>query len=322
MYSSRRAVPPRPRSVSGFTLVEVLVALVIGSLISITIMAVVSQQGRLARVQGAREEVQQNTRGAVELLASELRSLPREGLVLAGANRIVLRVPRTVGLLCTAPVPSSGSIHVLVPARSWSRTAADTLSLAARFASEPPTSESSEEPSDPTEVTPYEPEYATMNQMQVTTSATVSSPCNSFNASGELRMLTLTPVPSSTSYSTQMRAAIGASDVYLYDQVEYTIGTSAVPGLWINRISRGSTRPLAGPLPPSEATRLLFRSFTSDGKVTGLPVTDVTTLAAVLRIEVEVVIANREGTMGAPGPGAASRRMSTEVFLRNTGGAL
>jgi prepilin-type N-terminal cleavage/methylation domain-containing protein len=294
------------REERGFTLVEVLVALSIAGFLAISVLAAVSQQGRLTRLQGSREEVQQNVRGAIELLASEVRSLPQQGLVHADANRIVLRVPRATGLLCTTSVPNSGSIHMLVSTRAWSRTAPDTLSVAVRFTS-----------SDTTGA--FQPGYTTMDRLQVETQASIVTPCSALNPGGDVRMLTLTPVPSTSVYPSAMRTASAPADMYLYEDTEYAIGTTTVPGQWINRTSRGSTRPLAGPLPASGTPGLRFRYFVGDQELTALPVTDPATLSTVNRISVEVTTVSRQAA--GSGMPAASRRLVTDVYLRNNGDA-
>ena len=73
-----RSADLRRRS-GGFTLVELLVALVISGVLMATVFQILTGQSRAVAVQGAREESQQNVRGALEIVASELRTaVPQE----------------------------------------------------------------------------------------------------------------------------------------------------------------------------------------------------------------------------------------------------
>jgi prepilin-type N-terminal cleavage/methylation domain-containing protein len=292
------------RSRAGFTLAELLVTLAVSGIVATLVLTTLSQQDRMARRQGSSEEAQQNARAAIELLASELRSIPREGLIHAGTNRIILRVPSVTGLLCTATVPDAGTIHVLVPARTWSRTTPDTLSLATQFS---PVSAS-------VDTTAFVPNFTTMNSVQVVTSSSIVAPCTTLRPGGDLRMLALTPVQSSTKYSADMQTAVSGGEVYLFSLVEYTVGASTVPGQWINRTTRGSTRPLAGPLPTTGTPGLRFRYFAGDTEITTLPVTDPETLDDITHVGIEVItVGGRTATQ--------SRGVSTQVYLRNSGGS-
>jgi prepilin-type N-terminal cleavage/methylation domain-containing protein len=300
MYSS----PDRPsRARGGFTLVELMIALTVGGLVATMVLSAMMQQGRLARLQGSSEEAQQNVRAAIELLASELRSVPREGLIHAGTSRMIVRVPVAIGLLCTDPVPDAGTLHMLVSSRAWTRTTPDTLSIATQFALETTAVDSAG----------FVPDFTTMTPIQVAMVSGTSAACNALRPSGDTRVLALTPIPSSTKYSTEMRAALAAGEIYLFDRVEYTIGSSTVPGQWINRTARGSTRPLAGPLPASGAPGLRFRYFAGETELSALPVTDPALLDELTHIEIDV--------SATGGPRATqTRRLVTQVYLRNSGG--
>jgi prepilin-type N-terminal cleavage/methylation domain-containing protein len=86
----------------GFTLVELIVALVIGSILITVVLRMVTGQTRFASVQTAREEVQQNARGALEIVGSELRTALAPGLISATAEGIDLMLPRAWGVVCDA----------------------------------------------------------------------------------------------------------------------------------------------------------------------------------------------------------------------------
>lgn len=78
-----------------------MVALVIGALLITVIMRMVTGQTRFASVQTAREEVQQNARGALEMVGSEIRGAMPASLVNATATQLELRLPRAWGIVCT-----------------------------------------------------------------------------------------------------------------------------------------------------------------------------------------------------------------------------
>lgn len=99
---------------AGFTLVELLVALVISGLLSGVIFQVLSGQSRFTQFQSARQEVQQNTRGAMELIASELRAVPVGGITTAERGLIRFYLPRVWGVLCQTNAAGT-QVDFLVP---------------------------------------------------------------------------------------------------------------------------------------------------------------------------------------------------------------
>lgn len=84
----------------GFTLIELMVALVIGSLIIGVVLQFVTGQTRFASVQTAREEVQQNARGALEVVSSDLRGALASGIILAEDDALEFMLPRRWGVVC------------------------------------------------------------------------------------------------------------------------------------------------------------------------------------------------------------------------------
>src|SRR5688572_28851170 len=74
-WSVRPQVPPAA-DLDGFTIIELLIALVISGILALSIFEVVSNESEFVSLQSQREEVQQNTRASLELIASELRTIP------------------------------------------------------------------------------------------------------------------------------------------------------------------------------------------------------------------------------------------------------
>jgi prepilin-type N-terminal cleavage/methylation domain-containing protein len=84
----------------GFTLVELMVALVIAGFIMATVFQILTGQSRVTAVQGAREETQQNLRGALEIVSSDLRAAIPQGILAAEDRAITFMQPRAWGLVC------------------------------------------------------------------------------------------------------------------------------------------------------------------------------------------------------------------------------
>lgn len=105
---------PRTLGRGGFTLVELAVAVLIGALLITVVFQMVSGQVRVTALQSAREETQQNTRGALEIMTSELRSALPAGILRAEAQAITFMQPRAWGVLCDG-VTGATTIDVMLP---------------------------------------------------------------------------------------------------------------------------------------------------------------------------------------------------------------
>lgn len=87
---------------AGITLVELLVALVSSGLLAAIVFQFLNGQTRFVNAQMGRQEVQQNARVALDLIASELRGVSpvSGGIVHADRDSITFRQPRAYGVLC------------------------------------------------------------------------------------------------------------------------------------------------------------------------------------------------------------------------------
>jgi len=95
----------------GFTLVELLVALLLFGIVSAGIYKVLLTNQRLYQAQTQRIDVQQNVRAAATIFAGEFRELDAvDGDISAmTANSITIRAMRQLGFLCDAPaLPAAG----------------------------------------------------------------------------------------------------------------------------------------------------------------------------------------------------------------------
>jgi prepilin-type N-terminal cleavage/methylation domain-containing protein len=85
----------------GFTLIELLVALIISGILVAAVFQVIGGQARFSEMQSGREEVQQNARASVELISSELRSIPPQGFSIEEEGEsITFQLPRAWGVMC------------------------------------------------------------------------------------------------------------------------------------------------------------------------------------------------------------------------------
>jgi prepilin-type N-terminal cleavage/methylation domain-containing protein len=97
---------PRPRGRRGFTMIELLVALVLLGLVSAALYRVLVNNQRLYMAQTQRIDLSQNIRAAGTILPAEFRELDAfEGDITAmSATSISIRAMRWLGFACNQPV--------------------------------------------------------------------------------------------------------------------------------------------------------------------------------------------------------------------------
>jgi prepilin-type N-terminal cleavage/methylation domain-containing protein len=299
---ARLAAPER----GGFTLVELLVALVLTATVVAVLFELLVGQGRIVRLQNAREEVQQNARATLELIASELRGVDSRAITAAGSNTITFRMPRAWGVVCEhtpdrlAALFPSAAVHAL-------RTGDEFLAI-------PPAGLSTSW------------QYLAVTD-RTTNSAEWSAaaarcaalqPSIVFTSGGRSPVRSYVGRETASSPATLGLPAGGeglppGTPIYVYDDVRYGIGTSAgTPGSWIRRNTGPALQmhPLAGPVPPTHG--LVFRYLDAEG----LPVTDLGTAAGrerIARVEITVVAHSRALFNNQP----QQDSVSTLVYLRN-----
>jgi len=294
----------RPAGNRGFTLIEVLVALVLASLLAGVIFQVVRGQARFASVQGAQQEVQQNARGAVEIIASDLRAAQDSGLVEANANSITFLLPRAWGVSCGGSGTALNVVFPTVPDTSvmWalnnaSGVLADTSTVANTPGWGPMPSSTFTGRATVTSITAQNPVLGAAGNV-------CADSVRSDSASARVRGRTLN--------GAGLPIVRKGNSVYLYQIARYDVGT--VDGeYWIRR-SNGlpgdsNQQPLAGPI--SSASALSFTYYKTDG-TTFSPGTDLTLLRQVARIGVKVVAHSR-----TKGRAELTDSVQTSVLLRN-----
>jgi len=90
----------------GFTLVELLVALVLLGIVSAGIYRVLVNNQRIYQAQTQRIDMQQNIRAATTILPAELRELDAADgdLIAMTPTSLTLRAPRQLGIVCGVPL--------------------------------------------------------------------------------------------------------------------------------------------------------------------------------------------------------------------------
>jgi hypothetical protein len=287
-------------------LVELLASLVIGSVVVLILFELLAGQGRIARLQAAREEVQHNARASLELITSELRGVDPASLVEAGPDRLGFRLPRAWGVVCAhtstrlavafpeAAVPAlrSGEEWVAIPSvdggSGWHFLAVSDLTgntaergqavahcdaLGVQHASLPATR---------SRVRMYGPR-----------DGGASAPPLGLAGGG--------------------RGHEPGTPVYTFDEVRYHVAEQAGTGEWWIRRNTGpalAMHPLAGPVP--EHGGLRFRYLDAAGAEVSDPAAAAERVRT-RRVEVTVTIRSRARFGGQPLQDSAA----TGVFLRN-----
>ena len=93
----------RARARPGFTLVELLVAVVLGSFLILVIYQVLTTNSRIYAVSNAQIQGRQMLRAGTDVLFGELREISSQGgdLVEMQDDELTIRAQRTFGLVCT-----------------------------------------------------------------------------------------------------------------------------------------------------------------------------------------------------------------------------
>ncbi len=279
------------RKTAGFTLIELMIALVISGILVGVVFQLLLGQGRFTRFQTAREEVQQNARAALEVISSELRGVPALAITQADPDAIRYYLPRAWGVLCETLAAGSTSAWVRFPAGVFPAAEFQTGSATWGIAID-------------TATAPVSPPWHFVTTLS---NATSSNPCTAnlqaaggqvdergFASGGSV----LVPAGSPT--------VPAGSQVFVFQEVAYSVGNSSVPGQWIRRASPASNpQPLAGPVP---AGGLQFSYFDAAGNLLN-PVI----FGDIARVRVQVTTNSTAQFQNVPQDNSAS----TEIYLRN-----
>src|SRR4051812_27739563 len=274
----------RPLGREGFTLVEVLVAMVLAVLLGGVIFQVVRGEGRFAMVQSARQEVHQNARGALEILSSELRAAQAYGLVQADANGISFLVPRAWGVACSGGgAPQRFALFPHLPRGRApvfeGKTASGVLGNVGTDAL----------PNWSPNPNPVAGNRATVTGIVTLDLNAAGNACINIRPNGDgatIRGVTIN--------GTNLPAVPEGNTLYLYQWVRYDVAQDGTEW-WIRRslgVGDGTTQqPLAGPLTGADGLQLTY--YQSDGTVLAAPGNTLANLRLVARVGIKVKAASR-----------------------------
>lgn len=287
---------------------EVLVALTLGGILATVLLQLMQGNGRYVAAQSAREEVQQNGRASVELIAGDLRGLPSSAIRSMGANSIRFYLPRAWGVLCNQVGTTTTTVYAIFPAGAFPadfQGGASHWGIALEQVADPATANG---------------QYAYVTRAQ---QAAAGSQCNAVqpNAGNAARYLvTAFTVPGSL-VDTGVMGPGGTirpgTQLMVFEEMSYDVSLSsgAVPGRWIRRMAgyAGATRnmqPMAGPLPAD--TSMVFRYLRDDG------VTAAAVPAEVRRVRLWLEVQSRAQRRrdGVLRPEQVDT-LTTDIILRN-----
>lgn len=282
-------------------MVEMLTALVISGILGTVIFEFVRSQGRFTEVQNAREEVQQNARAALELIAGDLRGVGPTGITSASANAITVRVPTAWAVHCGY---LGSNLIVAFPATALPALARTPLSLAV----------SPIYPSVTWRFAPVTDKTGTLSALGLNA---VTGVCNTALANATTATPYVVPTDLANSRVRVLEPAGGATlpgaekadAVYLYDTVAYDVANnpSGLSGWWIRR----NGAPIAGPLANDQGMR--FRYLNSASATFNPGGTAPLDMSQVRGVQLDVVTNSRTQFNGVPQVESAT----TRVYLRN-----
>jgi prepilin-type N-terminal cleavage/methylation domain-containing protein len=302
---SIRSSPERVRAGDrrGFTLVELLVALIVSSFLVAVIYQLMSGNGRFVRMQASREEVQENARAALDLIAGDLRTVPPSAIRAMGPDSIRFYLPRGWGVLCDTIGAASPIAWGIFPAGTLSTT--DVFGKSYWGVA--------------VEQTPDPLSHADAWRFVTAPSRqTAGSPCGRIQPrleAGQQLVLGFARPPGSSFVDSG--TILPGTQMLLFEEMKYDVApsaSSAVPGSWIRRMVGRSgagvnMQPMAGPVPRTGALR--FTYYRADGS-------PAASAAEVRRINLRVIAQSRaeSGSGVHRGPDQVDT-VSTDVYLRN-----
>lgn len=294
---NRAAHDPRT---AGFTLVELLVSLVIAGFLAGVILQLVTGQARFTDLQYARQEVQDNARGTLELMGSELRTVPLPGgLLVAGEDTVRFRSPMAWGVYCGA---SSGSRFVVFDKGVWLNAAGAGIPLLTGLALQ-----RTEGSLDGTVPPVFDFEANATRSDTLSPTAAAASPCG-----GLMDDPKRTVVVKFDNVPVTVPGLPGLA-AYVWRTVAYGAGAGTADERWMTREFSGSGRPevLAGPI-----ESLTIRYLSAEGVAFAAPL-DAVKRDSVRSVRVIVAMKARKGTGASSGDRKVSIRDSITVSLRN-----
>lgn len=294
--SSNNPTPARARA--GFTLVELLVALVITGLLTTVVWQLVRTQSRFVAFEAQREDAQSNGRAALDIIAGDVRAALPQGIITASDNVLVLALPKAWGVLCSAS--TANSLTAVFPTM-----APDAFTVLANNGTGVVINTSA------TSTPSWAPRPALDNtRAGVNAIAVANAGTACPTASGTVSAYTVS--------GSNFPVAAAGTLVSIYQLVRYDVGQS--DGKWWVRRSNGlssttafSMVPLAGPVPAADSVRFTYYSGAAGTLVNPAPGNTTATLDILSRIKLKVTTVSS----GAYGGTSTRNRDSATILLRN-----
>ena len=275
----------------GFTLVELLVAMVIFGILAGGIMQVIIVGTRSASDQATRIDVQQNMRAANVILPAEIRALDAaEGDIKAmGANTLTIRAMRQLAIICTAPVLGGALAGLTIVVRSplYSSQRAFQANDSIFVWYEGDVSTRNDDGWVPGKVTAVLPQNCTDGTAGVKLTSTLTIAAPKTNTAGYIPL---------------------GSPIWGFETVTYATALGADGRYYLNLTNSSGTAPVLGPLP--DAQGVTFTYYDANGAVTAVPA-NVRQIGLTVREQSLAQI--RKGST----TGYAVDSLSTRITLRN-----
>ena len=267
----------RPMARRGFTLIEILMAMVLLGIVGLGISRLLTSQMRFFTRSTNMRDARSVSRNALNVVRSEMRMIEPLGITAASNTSITVNVPYAMGVTCSA---NSGTF---VPVDSL-------ISATAVFAG-----------------------YATRDTaLNAQYSYVASGTAPVAGSAGDCTGVGITAIGPILSLSPALPVLPVGSPVLLYQTVTYSIGASTlVPGrdaLW-RTVTGGASEEVAAPI--SSASTINFYvsgATTSTATVPG-------TLSTITGIELVLVGQSERASPGTNTPESQSARVS--IFFRN-----
>ena len=293
--SSSNPTPARGRA--GFTLVELMVAMVITGLLTTVIWQLVRTQSRFVAFESQREDAQANGRAALDIIAGDVRAALPQGIIAAKDSALVMALPKAWGVLCAANTATSMTA-------AFPTMAADAFTVLSNDGTGAVLNASATRKPD------WQPRPALNNTRATVTAITAVNVNNCATASGTVSAYTIT--------GTNFPVSAAGTLVALYQLVKYDVGESE--GKWWVRRSNGLSGantfqmvPLAGPIAARDSLRFTYYTGANAALANPAPGTTTSTLDLLSRVKLRLTTVSS----GAYGGTTSVNRDSATILLRN-----
>jgi type II secretory pathway pseudopilin PulG len=280
--------------------VELTVALVIALIFSTIVFQLIQGQGAFVATQTKRQEVQQNARGALDIITGELRGVPVGALIEANDHDVTFMLPRAWGIVCATEATSAEVLFPSLPADLFAVGSTTGLLVNTAGDDANPTWEPAPGPTGWAKVSTV----TAINEDLQCDDLGFSTPAGVDLPAYELEVPTNFPA-----------AAAAGQTLTLYQVVKYDLADDGNGLVWMRR-SMGqhddgtwNQQPLAGPVPDDQS--LVFTYYDVNGApLNAAPGADAGLLASVHRIGVAL-------TARSTSDETEYEREETVIHLRN-----